>query len=163
LSDFFPDTFDPARRRALLAAGLLAVSDAYAASPRLEPFTELTWQEWQQKLPRPAIVVFSTTYCSTCPQAFADLAGAVRKAGTNVPLIAVVMDAEGKGELPHLKHYRHANRIFVFQGPEAALRFSVNPRWRGVTPYVALFASEGEPRLIAGAPSPEDLRVVLQR
>jgi hypothetical protein len=163
LSDFFPDRFDRARRRALLATVLLGLGNAHAASPRLEPFTELTWQEWQQKLPRPAIVVFSTTYCATCPQAFADLAAAVRKSGTGVPLIAVVMDAEGKGELPHLKHYRHADRIFVFQGPEAALRFSVNPRWRGVTPYVALFASDGEPRLIAGAPSAEDLRVVLRR
>lgn len=146
--------------RALFALMLLAGAPANAA-PRLEDFTRDTWGRWLKELPRPAIVVFSTTYCSTCPQVFADLAASVRKAGTGVPLIAVVMDADGQGDLPHLAHYRNANRIFVFRGQEAALRFSVNPQWRGVTPYVALFGSGGAPRLIAGRPPPEDLRRLL--
>jgi len=161
LNDCFPELASRARRWALLAV-LLLVSGV-TATPKLEDFTQGTWQQWLKELPRPAIVVFSTTYCPTCPQVFSDLADSVRKAGTGVPLITVVMDAEGQNDLPHLKHYRYADRIFVFRGPEAALRFSVDPQWRGVTPYVALFRQEGAPRLFAGKPDPGALRAVLER
>ena len=162
MNDCFPERASRARRWALLAA-LLVVVSGVTATPKLEDFTQGTWQQWLKEMPRPAIVVFSTTYCPTCPQVFSDLADSVRKAGTGVPLITVVMDAEGQNDLPHLKHYRYADRIFVFRGPEAALRFSVDPQWRGVTPYVALFRQDGAPRLFAGKPDPEALRAVLER
>ena len=159
------DTRGRARRRAALGliSGALLVAGAKtsAASPRLEDFTASTWAQWQKDLPRPAVVVFSTTYCPTCPEVFSDLAASVKKTGSRAPMIAVVMNADGLRELPHLTHYQHADRIFVFRGPEAALRFSVNPQWRGVTPYVALFGPSGPPSLVAGRPSAEQLRPVL--
>lgn len=162
MNAWYLDVVGRARRCALFAL-LLGVAAVAVAEPRLEDFTTSTWAQWQKELPRPAIVVFSTTYCPTCPEVFADLAATVKKAGTGVPVIAVVMDADGKREVPHLKHYGHADRIFVFRGQEAALRFSVNPQWRGVTPYVALFGASGAPSLVAGRPSDEQLKSVLVR
>jgi thiol-disulfide isomerase/thioredoxin len=152
-----------ARRRAalsLISGALFLAGAKAAAAPRLEDFTASTWAQWQKDLPRPAVVVFSTTYCPSCPEVFADLAQSVRKAGAGTPMIAVVMNADGLSELSHLAHYWHADRIFVFRGQEAALRFSVNPQWRGVTPYVALFGQEGPPRLVAGRPTAEQLAAV---
>lgn len=162
MNDCCPDPTNRARRWALLG-GLLLVTTRVSALPRLEDFTQTTWQQWLRELPRPAIVVFSTTYCPTCPQVFSDLADSVHKAGTGVPLITVVMDADGRRDLPHLKHYRRADRIFVFRGQEAALRFSVDRQWRGVTPYIALFGPEGPPRMIAGKPDADALRTILER
>jgi len=156
------DRHGRARRAALgLISGVLLMTSAKAdAAPRLEDFTASTWAQWQKDLPRPAVVVFSTTYCPTCPDVFANLAQSARKAGAGTPMIAVVMDADGLRELSHLAHYRHADRIFVFRGQEAALRFSVDPQWRGVTPYVALFGQDGPPRLVAGRPTAEQLGAV---
>src|SRR5215475_14039406 len=133
-------------RHAVLACALTLCTLA-GALPRFEDFTGATWAHWQKDLPRPSVVVFSTTYCPTCPEVFADLAVTVKK--DRVPLIAVVMDADGRNDVAHLKHFAHADRIFVFRGQEAALRFSVDPKWRGVTPYVALFGPDGAPTLVA--------------
>jgi hypothetical protein len=131
------------------------------AGPRIEDFTVDTWAQWQKLLPRPAIVVFSTTYCPTCPEVFAELAAQVKRAGTGVALIAVVMDPEGLQQLPHLQHYRAATQVFVFRGAEPALRFSVDPHWRGVTPFVALFGTSGPPRLAAGRPAQAQVDALL--
>ena len=101
---------------------LVAVARAHAA-PRFEEFTTATWARWQRDLPRPAIVVFSTTYCPTCPQVFNDLAQSVKRAGAAVALIAVIMDIDGLPRVERLEHFRLADRLFVFRGNEAALRF----------------------------------------
>jgi len=144
----------------LFALMLVAVARAHSA-PHFEDFTAVTWTQWQRVLPRPAIVVFSTTYCPTCPQVFNDLAHSVRHAGAAVPLIAVIMDIDGLARVERLEHFRLADRLFVFRGNEAALRFSVDPRWRGVTPYVALFGLRGAPTLTAGNPDAAQMRAVL--
>jgi thiol-disulfide isomerase/thioredoxin len=145
-----------ATRFALAVLALLCAARAVAAP--VEDFTATTWARWQKELPRPAIVVFSTTYCPTCPDVMASLAASVKEAGARVPLIVVVMDADGRREFAHAAHFRMADRIFAFRGPEAALRFSVDPRWRGVTPYVALFGAQGAPTLTPGQPSAAQLR-----
>ena len=145
--------------RHVALASAFGLSTLAGALPRFEDFTASTWAQWQKDLPRPSVVVFSTTYCPTCPEVFADLAATVKK--DHVPLIAVVMDADGRNDVAHLKHFAHADRIFVFRGQEAALRFSVDPKWRGVTPYVALFGPDGAPSLVAGRPSAEQMRRVL--
>lgn len=148
--------------RRALAGALLGAALCASSAPRLEDFTPTTWARWQNELPRPAIVVFSTTYCPTCPEVFAELASSTRNANRNVPLIAVVMDTDGRDEVPHLKHYGVADRLFVFRGPEAALRFSVDPKWRGVTPYVALFGTQGPPVLTAGRPTAQQVKQALE-
>lgn len=156
-----PDLHSVLRRWAPLL--LLAAAATSGAAAQIEDFTGTTWSRWQKELPRPAIVVFSTTYCPTCPEVMASLAAAVKQSGARVPLVAVVMDADGKRELAHQGHFRVADRLFAFRGQEAALRFSVDPRWRGVTPYVALFGTQGAPTFSAGQPTAEQLRAVLAR
>jgi hypothetical protein len=144
-----------------MALVLPCLIGARAVAAPMEDFTATTWSRWQKELPRPAIVVFSTTYCPNCPEVMASLAASVREAGGRVPLIVVIMDPDGRRERAFAAHFRAADRIFAFRGQEAALRFSVDPRWRGVTPYVALFGAQGPPAFVAGQPSAEQLRPVL--
>lgn len=156
------------QRRAVLLALALAcgtgfVSNEASGAPRsIEQFGPDTWRAWQSGLPRPAIVVFSTTYCSTCPEAFAFLADAIKAHRLGATLIAVVMDGDDRPNLLRDAHYRHADRLYVFRGQEVALRYGVDPRWRGLTPYVALFGPQGAPTLIAGRPSLEQLQGALR-
>jgi hypothetical protein len=49
-----------------------------------------------------------------------------------------------------------ASRLFVFKGQAAALQYAVNPNWRGITPYVALFPQAGDVKLVLGNPSAQD-------
>lgn len=71
------------RRGVLLAAAAPLVSwsnqplapalRAQAATNKVTDFNEETWAELLKHGPRPAAYVFTTTYCSTCPDAFEKL------------------------------------------------------------------------------------------
>jgi hypothetical protein len=50
------------RRAAHAPASLLLVLAAPVDAAALEDFGATTWARWQKESPRPAIVVFSTTY-----------------------------------------------------------------------------------------------------
>ena len=95
----------PSRRRALL----LAAGAACALVPKLAaaliqhrveaiktvaPFRAATWQRLLRQGPRPAAYVFTTTFCSTCPDAFDQLHTAAMTSAQPVELAAVVMDAQ---------------------------------------------------------------------
>lgn len=159
------DSSDKRRRmRRLVVALCLGVSwAACALAAPIEDFDATTWGQWQKTLPRPAIVVFSTTYCATCPDVMASLAASVKDSGGRVPIVVVIMDADGKRARAHAAHFGVADRIFAFRGQEAALRYSVDPRWRGVTPYVALFGKAGAPTFATGQPSAAQLQPLLAR
>ncbi len=145
-----------AARAATLALALLPLTAA-AAPAQVERFTAQTWAQFQSGLQRPAIVVFSTTDCIYCPAVIADLAQDIEQRKAPVPLVVVVMDGDGKPALLRDPEYQKASRLFVFAGPAAALQYSINPKWRGVTPYVALFPAQGAPRLVTGRPTTQDL------
>jgi len=59
-------------------------------------------------------------------------------------LIVVVMDGMADMDLLNEAHYATADRLFIFSESDApansiaALQYSINPKWRGITPYVAL-------------------------
>jgi hypothetical protein len=54
-------------------------------------------------------------------------------------------------------HYRLADRLMAFDGEPVRLRYGVDPRWIGVTPYVALLAvGAPAPRFVMGAPGKAD-------
>jgi hypothetical protein len=143
-----------ASRPKLLRAGLLALAcSAASAAPRsIEPFDASTWQHLQQPGTPPTAVVFTTTDCSHCPGAIDKLAQEIRRRKLDAQLVTVVMDGGG-AELLHSAHYRQADRLLVFAGAPAALRYGVDPRWRGVTPYVALLNGKAPPVMKAGPPS----------
>lgn len=144
---------------AALLLTLLALSaiPAQAAANRIELFDAQSWQRFQSALARPSAVVFSSTDCTHCPATIAALAQQLKKSKKHIPLIVVVMDGDEHPDLLQDPHYRQASRLFVFKGQAPALQYAVNPQWRGITPYVALFAQDGDVKLVLGSPSAQDI------
>lgn len=147
-----------------VACALLYCGPAAQAAPgQVERFTPATWRHWQATLSRPTAVVFTTTDCAYCPAAVAALRRALaegRLRDLHAELAAVVMDVAPGGDDAALladAHYQPADRLLAFDGPAAALRHAVEPRWHGVTPAVALLAPGLAPRWIVGAPSEAQL------
>jgi thiol-disulfide isomerase/thioredoxin len=126
---------------------------AAAAAPRVERFDAAAWESLQKELSRPSAVVFTASYCASCPAVLAKLSGALRERGIEGDVVAVVIDEAEAPELLKSRHYRHASRLFLFEGNEASLRYQVDSRWRGVTPYIALLTADGETMFVAGTPS----------
>lgn len=126
---------------------------AVAAPSSVERFDAAAWEGLQKELSRPSAVVFTATYCASCPAVLAKLSGALREQGLKGDVVAVVVDGAEAPELLKSKHYRHASRLFLFEGNEASLRYQVDSRWRGVTPYIALLTAQGETVFTAGTPS----------
>ncbi len=154
-----PRAGTPWRAIALMITTLFLIEGqpVAAAASRIEGFDGQSWSRLQKELPRPAVVVFSTTDCSHCPAIIAALGQQLKNRQPLVPLVVVVMDGEGQDDLLQEPHYLPANRLFVFKGQTAALQFSVSPAWRGVTPYVALLPKAGPVNLILGKPSGQEV------
>lgn len=141
--------------RAMLAAGVLAVPAAGAAPRAVESFDVSTWPTLTQ-MRRPAAVVFTTTDCTHCPAVIAHLAAEFQRLAFDGSLYVVVMD--GEPDVAAHPHYQVADRLFVFAGQGHRIRHTVDPTWRGMTPYVALL-SPGHPIVwVLGRPSPDQLR-----
>ncbi|QJQ06748.1 hypothetical protein EJG51_013850 [Undibacterium piscinae] len=141
----------------LLLASTVINAPALAAAKHIENFDAQSWQRFQKDLPRPAAVVFSTTDCSHCPATIAALGEQLKNRKPQVPLVVVVMDGEDQPDLLQEPHYSPASRLFVFKGQATALQYSINPNWRGITPYVALLTKNGETKFVLGKPSAQEL------
>jgi hypothetical protein len=148
----------------VLIGGLFAsAATAFAAPANILPFGMETWKELGQSPSRPMVVVFSTTDCGHCPAVIDSLAQEIRKSRSKIRLAVVVMDGAGQEKaLLADRHYRDANLLYAFDGDAMALRFKVNPGWRGLTPYVALIPASGAPRFHTGAPPPDVVRAFLR-
>lgn len=148
-----------ARLLAALACGGLCL--AAAAAPRsVEAFEPATWAALQAGLTQPTAVVFSTTDCAHCPAAIDKVTQALRDRKAKASTIVVVMDvAPGDDDDGLVRHPHHAqvDRVFAFSGQSAALRHGVEPRWRGVTPYVMLLRPRSPARAVTGPPSAADI------
>lgn len=147
----------------LLAGGVLVAPAAWAAPRVILPFVADTWREFSLSARRPMVVVFSTTDCTHCPAVIDNLAAAIRASHSALRLVVVVMDGAGQEQaLRGDSHYRKANALYAFDGDALALRFRVNPDWRGVTPYVALIPVVGATHFYAGAPPRDSLQALLR-
>lgn len=151
-------------RLLVLAGGLLAAgAPAFAAPREILRFGAQTWREIGRSPARPLAVVFSTTDCVHCPKAIDDLAAAIRKSGSRVGLAVVVMDGAGQEDaLRADRHYRQAKLLYAFDGEAVALRYTVDPGWLGLTPYVALIPATGQTSFHAGSPPAAVLRAFLR-
>ncbi len=151
--------------RSVTLCGLFAVlvaAPAVAAPKGVRVFDKTTWAQMKRDLPRPSVVVFTTTDCAYCPAVIEALASDVKKGQSKANLVIVVMDgAEQPEAMVADKHYRKGDAMYVFQGQAMALRYSVNPDWRGMTPYVAMFARTGEPKFAVGRPSAAEVAQLL--
>ena len=157
-------------RRKLLAAAaafpltswskqpLAPVPIAQAAIKTVVDFDETTWAGLLQNGPRPAAYVFTTTYCSTCPDAFDKLQAFIAASRQKVELVAVVMDVQGPRALAHLRHCAGATQLYAFEGFAPAIRQSVDPKWPDVTPYVVLLGRKGTVQRSIGPPDPAMLK-----
>lgn len=158
--------FSPERcaRLLVLIGGFLApVASAFAAPPAVLAFGADTWSELVRSPMRPLAVVFSTTDCTHCPAVIDGLAQEMRKSRAKARLAVVVMDGAGQEKLLRAdRHYRHADLLYAFDGDGMALRFKVNPEWRGLTPYVALIPPTGETRFHTGQPPADAVRAFLR-
>ena len=122
------------------------------------PFDEGTWAQLLEKGPRPAAYLFTTSYCSTCPAAFAVLHSAVKGRKAPPELHAVMMDVGGAQALRHAAHFKGMTRMYAFDGFEPAIRQSVDPHWPNVTPYVVLVDKRGHTQRVIGPPGPDTIR-----
>ncbi len=152
----------PEPQRVLGALALAALlSGAAVAAPRaVEAFDGAAWQGLQAGLKRPTAVVFSTTDCVHCPAVIEALHRDIRQRKLNAALLVVVMDvAPGEADASVLQNpeYRLADRLFAFTGQAPAIRHAVDPRWRGVTPYVSFLAPNRQARAVIGPPSAADI------
>lgn len=140
----------------LVCVGLWAMPGAAAAPNRVEPFTAEGWAGLRQSVQKPTVVVFTATYCPSCPAVFDGVAHTLAQQRLGMEVWAVVMDrAPGDDDAALLgtSYYRHTERLMAFDGPAAAVRHAVDPRWRGVTPFLVLLAPGKAPRTVVGAPS----------
>jgi hypothetical protein len=125
-----------------------------ASTPRtVLPFDEKTWAHALQHGPRPAAYLFTTSYCSTCPAAFAVLHKAVQQRQDKPELNAVMMDVSGPQALRHASHFKGMTQMYAFDGFEPAIRQAVDPTWPNVTPYVVLIDARGQTQRVIGPPS----------
>jgi hypothetical protein len=156
-----PDSTPGWRRRAAALALLAAVSTVGAAPRAVEAFDPGTWATLQADKALPSVVVFTTTDCAHCPAVIEQLAGELRQRRLGATLVAVVMDqAPGEDDAALLAdtHYQAAHRVLAFAAPAAALRHQVQPRWRGVTPFVAFINPPAATLTVAGPPPAEMLQ-----
>ena len=117
------------------------------------PFDEKTWAHALQHGPRPAAYLFTTSYCSTCPAAFAVLHKAVQQRKDKPELNAVMMDMAGPQALRHASHFKGMTQMYAFDGFEPAIRQAVDPAWPHVTPYVVLIDAQGQTQRVIGPPN----------
>jgi hypothetical protein len=151
----------------VLASGLtpsLALAhEVDGASPHLavQVWDESTWGQMQRTGPRPAAYLFTTTYCSTCVEAYETLRNRVEKmqsaTGTGPWLSVVMMDVSGVKAQHHASHFQGLNALYAFEGYEPAVRASVDPQWPEVTPYIVLVDRQGKVQKILGQPSQPSL------
>ena len=122
------------------------------------PFDEKTWAHALQHGHRPAAYLFTTSYCSTCPAAFAVLHKAVQQRKDKPELNAVMMDVSGPQALRHASHFKGMTQMYAFDGFEPAIRQAVDPAWPNVTPYVVLVDAKGQTQRVIGPPTPVMLK-----
>lgn len=125
-------------------------------------FDETTWAELLRRGPRPAAYVFTTSYCSACPDAFDKLQTFIAASRQKVELAAVLMDVQGARALAHARHYAGATRLYAFDGFEPAIRQSVDPKWPNVTPYIVLLGRHGSVQRSIGPPEAAMLKAWLR-
>ena len=134
-------------------------SQSKASRPRtVQPFDEKTWAHALQHGPRPAAYLFTTSYCSTCPAAFAVLHKAVQQRKDKPELNAVMTDVAGPQALRHASHFKGMKQMYAFDGFEPAIRQAIDPAWPNVTPYVVLVDAKGQTQRVIGPPTPVMLK-----
>jgi hypothetical protein len=131
---------------------LVLMQSIVSAASLVEPFDQSTWRSLTHKQEQAALVIFTSVTCIHCPAAIKRLAAKRSAIAPHIPLVVVSMDAENNAALLQDAHYAPADRLFLFRGRSQALQFSVNPEWRGMTPYVGFIDRRGAVHFSLGEP-----------
>ena len=126
---------------------------AVAASPVVQYWDTDTWATQLRHGPRPAAYLFTTSYCSTCPDAFSSLQKAAKHSALPVALIPVFLDLDAGQASKHAAWFPGLTALFVFDGFEPEIRQSIDPHWQNVTPYIVLIDKSGQVQRMTG-PAP---------
>lgn len=143
---------------------IAASSPAAAAAevPQPQPWATATWALQAKTGPRPAAYLFTTSYCSTCPDAFEVVAKARAASGQTAALILVMMDVTGRKAQRHAAYFPGLTALYAFDGFEPAIRQSIDPAWPNVTPYVVLVDRQGKMQRTIGPPDQKMLAAWLR-
>jgi len=138
-------------------ASFAAPQQSWAA----EPLSPDGWRQLTRSVTTPTAVVFSASYCPTCPLAIKALADHRAQRGRPLTIATVALDyqdlAEEDSSKSRNKSYGGVD-VAMYPVPTAvALRYAVSPKWRGETPMVALLRPKTKPRLVLGIPADKDL------
>lgn len=152
---------------AALAGLCLLLAGASAAPRRVEAFDTAAWPALQAGLKMPTVLVFSTTDCAHCPAVFRRLGQDIhqRQGQGRASLVAVVMDAapgDDDAALVHDPRYQPADWLLVFSGQAPALRYAVDPRWRGITPFVVFLSPQAPQVFVTGPRKPAQIAAWLR-
>ncbi len=141
------------RFRSTICASLLALACTVgmAAPASVESFDKSSWPVMVRG-DVPTIVMFTSVSCTHCPGAIARIAAKRKAAASRTRLVVVSIDADDDAALLADPHYAPADRLYAFRGSSPALQFSVNPDWRGMTPYVAYLGGNGDVKFVLGEP-----------
>ncbi len=143
----------------VVAVMLLALHAGVMAAPAaVENFDKSSWQLLLKQTASPLIVVFSSVTCTHCPGAIDRIAAGLSAARSGTRLIVVSIDSEDDAALLREPHLTSVSRVFAFNGSTQALQYSVNPGWRGMTPYIAYLEGKGGVRFVLGEPKVAVLR-----
>ena len=132
-----------------------------ATSLSVEPFEADTLSAWRTTLQRPAWVIFTATWCAVCPSVVDDLRRTARQHPAKPSVWVVVTDVapgDDDARLLGTPHLRAADRLLAFEGQPPAIRYAVDPSWRGAVPYVVLMDKGGSVRKFTGRPSNRELQ-----
>lgn len=140
-------------------------SNATVTAPRqgpqqVEPFDTATMAAWRSTVTRPTWVVFTATWCAVCPAVVAEMNQVARQHPRKPLVWAVVIDVapgEDDARLLSRDYLRQSDRLLAFDGIPTAIRYTVDPAWRGSVPHVALMDKGSAPRLFSGRPPMADL------
>jgi hypothetical protein len=142
--------------------GAIALAQhAHGAITTVANFDASTWTKLLRSGPRPAVYVFTNSFCATCPETFDVLQQAVAATGQPVEMSAILMDVQGERALAHAHHYAGVTKIYAFDGFEPAIRQAVDPKWRNITPYVVMVGRSGKLQRVTGQPNAAQLKAWL--
>ena len=146
----------------LCVPGTQAAVDRASDIPVPQPWSETTWREQLQSGPRPAAYLFTTSYCSTCPDAFETLSRFSEGHAPKVALIPVMMDVGGARAQRHAQFFTGLTALYAFDGFEPTIRQTIDPKWPNVTPYIVLVDRHGKLQRSIGPPSDKALKAWLR-
>lgn len=141
----------PVSAQAVMPSLISGAGNLASGTQTINAFTAETWSQMLKTIPRPAVIMFTSSDCTHCPGTLKNLRRIREEQRLKWSLSIVQIDEEAYD-------FGDANDArWRFAGNIQRLQYSVNPKWRGITPYIVLLHSDGGTEFILGAPGKAQL------